>query len=157
MKLKSLLAMTLTSMSLIASASQEELCLRVGMTDGSATLFKVAEGMTWNLSGDCLSVQSPEPERQKTFQIADVSELSYVVGSENSLTAGETFPVVIRLTADGFVIENAPGGSRCRVCDMRGRVVAECGFDNAVTIGRLGAATYVVTVNDSKPLKIMVK
>lgn len=159
MKFKPIITLAAIAAAVSAHAADSgTLCLRVGLSDGTEAFYEVADGLEWHLHDGTLSVSAAGEDTPCTYEVAGISNLTYVRHNFVSLDGPEgAGTLAIRLAADGIVIDGAPRGSRCLVADMQGRVVADRSFDTSVAVGPLAPGTYLVTVNDRETLKVTVR
>ena len=159
MKLKPIITLAAVAATISADAADSgTLCLRVGLSDGTEAFYEVADGLEWRLHDGTLAVSVAGDDTPCTYEVAGISDLTYVRHNFVSLDGPEgAGTLAIRLAADGIVIDGAPCGSRCLVADMQGRVVADRSFDTSVAVGPLAPGTYLVTVNDRETLKVTVR
>lgn len=159
MKLKPIISLAAVAAALSAHAADSgTLCLRVGLSDGTEAFYEVTDGLEWRLYDGTLAVSVAGDDTHCTYEVAGISDLTYVRHNFVSLDGPEgAGTLAIRLAADGIVIDGAPCGSRCLVADMLGRVVADRSFDTSVAVGPLAPGTYLVTVNDRETLKVTVR
>lgn len=159
MKLKPIITLAAIAAAISAHAADSgTLCLRVGLSDGTEAFYEVADGLEWRLHDGTLSVSGAGDDTSCTYEVAGISDLTYVRHNFVSLDGPEgAGTLAIRLAADGIVIDGAPCGSRCLVADMQGRVVADRSFDTFVAVGPLAPGIYLVTVNDRETLKVTVR
>lgn len=159
MKLKPIITLAAVAAALSAHAADSgTLCLRVGLSDGTEAFYEVTDGLEWRLYDGTLAVSVAGDDTPCTYEVAGISDLTYVRHNFVSLDGPEgAGTLAIRLAADGIVINGAPCGSRCLVADMQGRVVADRSFDTSVAVRPLAPGTYLVTVNDRETLKVTVR
>lgn len=159
MKLKPIITLAAIAAAISAHAADSgTLCLRVGLSDGTEAFYEVADGLEWRLHDSTLSVSAAGETTPCTYEVAGISDLTYVRHNFVSLDGPESAgTLAIHFAADGIVIDGAPCGSRCLVADMQGRVVADRSFDTSVAVGPLAPGTYLVTVNDRETLKVTVR
>lgn len=155
MKLKHILAAGMIALSFPVVAAEGSLCLHVGFTDGTAGHFEVADDLSWHVEGNILAIESSSETSSYSYGVDGVADLRYIICNESSIS--DVKGIVTRLTSGGLFIEGAPAGSRCRVADAGGRVVAESIFDDSTTVSGLPSGIYIVTVNNREILKIVVK
>ncbi len=156
MTMKNILFISLVAVPFFAGAG-EKVSLRVGLNDGSAAIFDVSEGLKWHLADGNLTVQPTDIDSDRTFDVAGITDLSYVFGGESSVSVGATVDFAVKFTAAGVMIEGAPAGSRYRVCDIEGRTVTDHYFDGSTIIEGLSPAVYILMVNNRETLKFVVR
>lgn len=159
MKFKPIITLAAIAAAVSAHAADSgTLCLRVGLSDGTEAFYEVTDGLEWHLHDSTLSVSAAGGDTPCTYEVAGISDLTYVRHNFVSLDDPEgAGTLAIRLAADGIVIDGAPRGSRCLVADTQGRVVADRRFDGSLTVESLAPGTYLVTVNDRETLKVTVR
>lgn len=159
MKLKPIITLAAIAAAISAHAADSgTLCLRVGLSDGTEAFYEVADGLEWRLHDGTLAVSVAGDDTPCTYEVAGISDLTYVRHNFVSLDGPESAgTLAIHLAADGIMIDGAPRGSRCLVADMQGRVVADRSFDTSVAVAPLAPGTYLVTVNDRETLKVTVR
>ena len=159
MKFKPIITLAAIAAAVSAHAADSgTLCLRVGLSDGTEAFYEVTDGLEWHLHDSTLSVSAAGGDTPCTYEVAGISDLTYVRHNFVSLDDPEgAGTLAIRLAADGIVIDGAPCDSRCLVTDMQGRVVTDRRFDGSLTVRSLAPGTYLVTVNDRETLKVTVR
>lgn len=140
---------------LTAISADSATYLHVDFTDGSDVLFRVEPSLQWSISGASFTVTGAED--MNSYEISDVQSLVYEKLPESALTTREASLPVIAIFPGGFAIEKASDGSLCHITDIQGRVVEERVFSGFTEFKGLSSGTYIVAVNECKPIKIVVK